>query len=131
MKGVIGMDLAKKNQSFELSFLRGYTQVAALQLLLLVLKDGHGRPHAQEAKLFIERLLAWNGIQNDLLVTTRALDEVTNDLLAQASALVAWHDRDVAEVLAISSISQPPTRADETGVLVHKALEHAVRENRL
>ena len=67
----------------------GFTQVTPLQLLLLVLEDGHGCLHAKEAKLPVEGLLAWNGIEDDLLVPARPLDEVADNLLAQASALMA------------------------------------------
>jgi hypothetical protein len=60
----------------------GLTQVAALQLLSLVLKDGQGGVQTQEAKLSVEGLLARNGIEDDLLVPARPLDELADDLLA-------------------------------------------------
>ena len=108
----------------------GFTQVTPLQLLLLVLEDGHGCLHAKEAKLPVEGLLAWNGIEDDLLVPARPLDEVADDLLAQASALMARQHRDVADVRTVCTISQCPTSCDEAGVLVHEAPEHTVGEDR-
>src|SRR4051794_40627904 len=102
-----------------------FIQVTALQLLLLVFEDRHSGLHAQEAELHVEGLLAGYCVEDDLLVSTRHLYEIDNDLLAETDALVAGQDCNVADVRAVRSISQCPTRANQASVIVHKALEHA------
>lgn len=47
----------------------GFTEVATLHLLLLILEEGHSSLHSQKAKLPVERLFARDRIQDDLLVT--------------------------------------------------------------
>jgi hypothetical protein len=61
----------------------------------------------------------------------RPLDELADDLFAQARALMAWQDCDVTDVRTVRAISQCPTRCHEASVVVHEAPEHAVREDRL
>lgn len=48
----------------------GFTEVAPLHLLLLILKDGHSSLHAPKTELAVERLFARDRIQDDFLVPT-------------------------------------------------------------
>ena len=84
----------------------GFTEIASLYLLLLVLEYGHRRLHAQEAKLPIEGLFARHSIQDDLLVTARDFDQMSYDLLAQSGTLMTRQCGDVADVRAICSIGE-------------------------
>lgn len=48
----------------------------------LILEDRHGRRHAFEAELGVERFFTRRGIQNDLLVSGGQADQSGDDLLA-------------------------------------------------
>jgi hypothetical protein len=74
---------------------------------------------------------ARHGVQDDLRVPARQLDELVDEGLAQPAALVAGQDRNVADVRAIRTVGQCAARRHEHAVLVGEAAEHAVREHRL
>src|SRR5580693_5439854 len=66
-----------------------------------------------------------------IFLCPRPLDELADDLFAQACALMTRQNCDVADVRTVLAISQCPTRCHEASVVVHEAPEHAVREDRL
>src|SRR5690606_35975759 len=93
-------------------------EIAAGDRRLLILEDRHCRPHAPEAESLVERLLAGYGIENDLLVPARQLDEPADDLPAEPLALMGRQDGDVADVRTIAAVGDRAARADETPVVV-------------
>ena len=64
-------------------------------------------------------------------MAVRALDEIAHDLLAEAGALMARQDGDVADIRTVETISQRSTGGDQATIFVYEALEHAVGEDRL
>ena len=106
-----------------------FTQVPSLTRLLLVIKDGHGGFHSEEAEPLVELLLAGHSVEDDLLVAARLTHEIANDLLTQSRALMRWQNGYVANVGAVRSICQCPTSSNKTTVLVYEAPEHAVGKN--
>ena len=109
----------------------GFTEIASLYLLLLVLEYGHRRLHAQEAKLPIEGLFARHSVQDDLLVTARDFDQMSYDLLAQSGTLMTRQCGNVADVRAIRSIGERSACSNQLGAFIDEALKHAVGEDLL
>ena len=109
----------------------GFTDVASLKSLGLILEDGHGRKHAPEAKPSIERLFAGDRVQNDLLVPVRELDELGDDLLADARSLMGWKNRYIADVRTVRSVRKRSPSADQSSLLPCEAAVAAVREDSL
>ena len=107
----------------------GFTDVATLKGLGLVLEDGHRREHAAKPEPSVEGLLAWDGVQDDLLVTFRQGHKLGDDFLAYASTLVGGQYRYIAEVRTVCSVGECSSGTDDSTLLQRKAAEAAVRED--
>ena len=70
------------------------------------------------------------GVQDDLLVASRELNEFLDDCGPEPLALVLRVNRDVGDVGTVEAVSQGATHPDKFTVGVDKAFEPAVRKHR-
>ena len=86
----------------------------------MVLKYSHRGAHSFEAEFLVERFLPGHAVQDDFPVTARQANELGNDLLAKAEALMTWKEGDVADVRTVRSVRERSANTDELAFLMYE-----------